>query len=218
MSLQVGTRKHLNLAPEERLARDFVGWPIQFWVPARQNFSVRVNLSVRTSRDAAGLAAALTREVRALDANLAPSELITMRQHIDQTALASQQVAVALLSVFGGLALLLAAVGLYGVMSYAVSQSTRELGLRMALGAGPANLLRLVMSQGLTLTAIGLLLGAVAALGLTRLMGNLLYQMSPRDPVAFAAAFAVMMIVSVGACLLPAWRAAQIDPIRALRD
>jgi putative ABC transport system permease protein len=189
-----------------------------FYVPLRQNFSVRVNLSVRTSRDAAGLAAALTREVRALDANLAPSELITMRQHIDQTALASQQVAVALLSIFGGLALLLAAVGLYGVMSYAVSQSTRELGLRMALGAGPANLLRLVMSQGLTLTAIGLLLGAVAALGLTRLMGNLLYQMSPRDPVAFAAAFAVMMIVSVAACLLPAWRAAQIDPIRALRD
>jgi ABC-type antimicrobial peptide transport system permease subunit len=90
-----------------------------------------------------------------------------------------QQVAVTLVGVLGGLALLLAAIGLYGVMSYAVSQSTRELGLRMALGTGASNLLRLVMKRGLALTAGGVALGAAVALGLTRLLGNLLYNVSP---------------------------------------
>jgi ABC-type antimicrobial peptide transport system permease subunit len=103
-------------------------------------------------------------------------------------------------------------------MSYTVSQSTRELGLRMALGANASDLLRLVMSQGLTLTAGGIVLGAAAALGLTRLMGNLLYQVSPRDPLAFASAFLVMAIASLAACFLPAWRATRTDPVRALRN
>src|SRR2546427_13306716 len=116
-------------------------------------------------------------------------------------------VAVTLVGVLGGLALLLAAIGLYGVMSYAVSQSTRELGLRMALGAGTSNLLRLGMSRGLALTAGGGLLGAAAALALTRLLGNLPYNVSPRDPLAFGAAIVVMMIASLAGCFLPAWRA-----------
>jgi len=103
------------------------------------------------------------------------------------------------------------------VMSYAVSQSTRELGLRMALGAGASNLLRLVLSRGLALTGAGVMLGAAAALLLTHLLGNLLYKVSPRDPVVFGCAFAVMALVSVAACLLPAWRAARTDPMRALR-
>jgi len=99
-----------------------------------------------------------------------------------------------------------------------VSQSTRELGLRMALGAHASDLLRLVMSRGLALTAGGVLLGTAAALALTRLLGNMLYRVSPRDPLAFGSAFAVMMIVSLAACFLPAWRAARTDPARALRD
>jgi ABC-type antimicrobial peptide transport system permease subunit len=103
-------------------------------------------------------------------------------------------------------------------MSYTVSQSTRELGLRMALGADASNLLRLVMSQGLALTAGGVALGAVAALGLTRLIGNVLYKVSPRDPLAFGTAFAVMAVASLAACFLPAWRATRTDPVRALRD
>jgi ABC-type antimicrobial peptide transport system permease subunit len=190
-----------------------------FYVPLRQNFSIRASLNIRTSRDPGTMAAALGREIHALDANLAPSEVVTMREHVNRTALASQQIVVALLGIFGGLALLLAAIGLYGVMSYAVSQGTRELGLRMALGASPSDLLRLVMSHGLGLTAGGVVLGAaVAALGLTRLMGGLLYKMSPRDPLAFGAAFVVMTTVSLAACFLPAWRAARIDPVRALRD
>jgi ABC-type antimicrobial peptide transport system permease subunit len=126
--------------------------------------------------------------------------------------------AVAFLGVFGGLALLLAAIGLYGVMSYAVSQSKRELGLRMALGAEASDLLRLVMSQGLALTAGGLVLGVAAALALTRLTVGLLYKVSPRDPLAFGVAFVVMTTASLAACFLPAWRATRTDPGRALRD
>jgi len=103
-------------------------------------------------------------------------------------------------------------------MSYAVSQSTRELGLRMAVGARPVDLFRLVISRGLALTAGGIFLGAAAALGLTRLIGDLLYKVNPRDPLALGSAFLVMTIVSLAACFLPAWRATRIDPVRALRD
>jgi ABC-type antimicrobial peptide transport system permease subunit len=88
----------------------------------------------------------------------------------------------------------------------------------MALGAGAANVLRLVMARGLTLTASGVALGGVVALALTRLLGNLLYKVSPRDPLAFGSAFVVMAVASLAACLLPAWRATRTDPARALRD
>ena len=103
-------------------------------------------------------------------------------------------------------------------MSYVVSQSTRELGLRMALGAGVADLLRLIMSRGVVLTAGGIGLGILAAFVLTRSLGNLLYKVSPHDPLAFGAAFAVIMIASLAACFFPAWRATRIDPVQALRE
>ena len=164
------------------------------------------------------MAAELARVMHALDANLAPSEVITMRQHVNRMALAQQQIAVALLSIFGGLAFLLATVGLYGVMSYAVSQSTRELGLRMALGARVSDVVRLVMSHGLVLTAIGIGLGAVVALASTRFIGNLLYRVNPRDPLAFGFALGAMVLAALAACFLPAWRATRTDPVRALRD
>jgi putative ABC transport system permease protein len=125
---------------------------------------------------------------------------------------------VTLVGVLGGLALLLAIIGLYAVMSYAVSQSTRELGLRMALGADASNLLRLVLSRGLALTGAGVLLGVATALLLTRLLGNLLFKVSPRDPMAFALAFVVMTVAAAAACFLPAWRATRTDPARILRD
>jgi ABC-type antimicrobial peptide transport system permease subunit len=159
---------------------------------------------------------AIAREVHALDSNLALYEVITMQEQLERST-SAQMLGVTLVGILGGLALVLAAIGLYAVMSYAVSQSTRELGLRMALGADSSNLLRLVLSRGLALTGAGVLLGAATAPLLTRLLGNLLYKVSPRDPVAFACAFAVMAIVSVAACLLPAWRAARTDPMRALR-
>jgi macrolide transport system ATP-binding/permease protein len=188
-----------------------------FYVPWRQNASVGSGMYIRTPLSAETMATAVAREVRALDGRLALYEMITMQEQVDRST-SAQLVAVTLVGVLGGLALLLAAIGLYGVMSYAVSQSSRELGLRMALGAGASNVLRLVMSRGLGLMLGGVLLGGAVALGLTRLMGNMLYKVSPRDPVAFGAAFAVMTIAALAACCLPAWRAARTDPARALRD
>jgi predicted permease len=187
-----------------------------FFVPLRQNSLRGSVLNIRTPLAPQTMATAIAREVHALDSNLAPYEVITMQEQLDRST-SAQMVAVTLVGILGALALVLAAIGLYGVMSYAVSQSTRELGLRMALGAGASNLLRLVLSRGLALTGAGVLLGAATALLLTRLLGNLLYNVSPRDPVAFGCAFAVMALVFVAACLLPAWRAARTDPMRALR-
>jgi macrolide transport system ATP-binding/permease protein len=187
-----------------------------FFVPLRQNSLRGSVLNIRTPLAPHTMAVAIAREVHALDSNLAPYEVITMQEQLDRST-SAQMVAVTLVGILGALALILAAIGLYGVMSYAVSQSTRELGLRMALGAGAGNLLRLVLSRGLALTGAGVMLGAATAVLLTRLLGNLLYEVSPRDPVAFGCAFAVMALVSVAACLLPAWRAARTDPMRALR-
>ena len=188
-----------------------------FFVPLKQNPARLVSLNIRTRLDLGTMTAAIGREIHALDPEVAPLEVISMREQIDRST-SSQQIAVMLLSVFCGLALLLAAIGLYGVISYAVSQSTRELGLRMALGARPWDLFRLVMSRALLLTVGGILLGAAAALGLTRLLGDLLYRVNPRDPLAFGSAFLVMIIVSLAASFLPAWRATRIDPVRALRN
>ena len=187
-----------------------------FYVALRQNFSATTALQIRTAQGPAALAPALVREIHALDANVAPSELITMREQVDRTT-AAQRISVTILVVFGGLALVLAAVGLYGVMAATVSQSTRELALRMALGAGASDLLRLVLSKGLALTAGGIVLGLVAALQVTRLLGYLLYKVSPRDPLAFGSAFVVIAVASFVACVVPAWRATRTDPLRALR-
>ena len=188
-----------------------------FYVPLRQNFSPGAGLYIRTPLNPETMATALAREVHTLDGNLALYEVITLQEQLDRST-SPQMVAATLVGILGGLALLLAAIGLYGVMSCAVSQSTRELGLRMALGADTSNLLRLVLSRGLALTAGGMLLGAVSALGFTRLLGTLLYNVSPRDPLAFGAALVMMTVAALGACFLPAWRATRTDPASVLRD
>ncbi|MGC2391990.1 MAG: ABC transporter permease [Candidatus Acidiferrum sp.] len=188
-----------------------------FYVPRRQNFTIGGSLNIRTPLSPQTMAGALSREVQSLDANLALYEVITLQEQVDRST-SPQKVAVTLLAVLGGLALLLSATGLYGVMSYSVSQSRCELGLRMALGARASNLLRLVMSQALALTAAGVLLGLGAALLLTRLFGNYLYRVSPHDPRAFAIALAVMLATAIAASFLPAWRATRTDPMRALRQ
>jgi macrolide transport system ATP-binding/permease protein len=187
-----------------------------FYVPLGQYFAIEPDIHIRTAQPVQAIQAALIREVRALDPNLALYEMITLQELANRTT-SEQVVAVALVAPFGGLALLLASIGLYGVMSCTVSQSTRELGLRMALGAGTSNVLRLVLSRGLLLTSTGMIIGIALALILTRLLGNLLYQVSPRDPLAFAASFAVMALASAAACFLPARRATRTDPMRALR-
>src|SRR5215467_5161449 len=187
-----------------------------FYVPIRQYFAIEPDIHIRTTQPLQTVEGALLREVRALDPNLALYEMITFQEQVNRS-ISEQLVAVTLVALFGGLALLLASIGLYGVMSYTVSQSTRELGLRMALGAGTSNVLRLVLPRGLLLTTTGIIIGVALALLLTRLLGNLLFQVSPRDPLAFVAAFAVMALASAAACFLPAWRATRTDPIRALR-
>jgi len=188
-----------------------------FYVPLLQDFASGPDLFIRTTQPLRSISAALLREVHALDENLALYEMITLQEQVDRST-SPQLVAVNLVSILGGLALLLAAVGLYGVMSYAVAQSIRELGLRMALGAGIGSVFRWVLSRGLRLAAVGVLCGATAGLALTRLFGKLLYNVSPNDPLAFASAVGVMTITSVAACLLPAWRATRTDPARVLRD
>ena len=187
-----------------------------FYAALRQNFSATAALQIRTTQGPAALAPALVREIHTLDANVAPSELITMREQVDRTT-AAQRISVTILVVFGALALVLAAIGLYGVMASTVSQSSRELALRMALGAGASDLLGLVLWKGLALTAGGVVLGLVAAVQVTRLLGYLLYKVSPRDPLAFGAAFVVITVASLVACFVPAWRAARTDPLHALR-
>lgn len=191
-----------------------------FYVPVDQNPTTNMNLVIRTSRNVESLAPALSSTVHALEPNLGLQEVITMRKHINREVLASQQVAVALLSIFGGIAMLLAAVGLYGVMSYSVSQSKRELGLRMALGADAPHLFRIVMSNGLVVTLCGMLAGSVIAASLTHWIDfkTFLYHINPREPLAFALAFIGLTIIASVACLLPAWRASRTNPVQALRD
>jgi predicted permease len=188
-----------------------------FYVPLRQNFRIQNALLIRTPETPGAMMNALAREVHALDPNLAP--LITDRLQ-DQINLISysQRLAVTLVALFGGMALFLAAIGLYAVVSYTVSQGTREIGLRMALGASTKDLMRLVMSRGMLLTGSGVGIGVLAAIMLTRLMGNMLYKVSPHDPLAFGFAFVVIALASLVACFLPAWRATRIDPVRALHE
>src|SRR6266536_2740827 len=173
-----------------------------FYVPLRQNFRVQNSLLIRTPETPGAMMKAIAREVHALDSNLAPLITERLQDQIDEISY-SQRLAVTLVALFGAMALFLAAIGLYAVMSYSVSQGTRELGLRMALGAGVKDLLGLVMSHGLRLTAAGIVIGAVAAVVLTRLMGNLLYKVSPRDPIAFGTAFIILLVVALIACFLP---------------
>ncbi len=177
-------------------------------------------LLIRTSQLPGAMSSALVGEVHSMDAGLGLQEVITLREHMNRSALSAQKIVVALLFIFGGIALLLAAVGLYGVISFAVSQSKREMGLRMALGAGATNLFRVVMTDGLVLAVGGVALGAIVAMFLTRLIavGTLLYQVNPRNPVAFIVASVMMVAISIAACLTPAWRAARTDPARALRE
>ena len=188
-----------------------------FYVVRRQNFTIGGALNIRTPLRPEVVAKSLASALTSLDSNLAMYEVITLQEQVDRST-SPQKVAVTLVAVLGGLALLLAAIGLYGVMSYAVSQRTRELGLRMALGSSATTVLRLVVAQGMAVTAGGILLGVFASLLLTRLLGSYLYRVSPRDPRAFALALGIMLATAAMACLLPAWRAMRTDPMRALRE
>jgi predicted permease len=207
----VGVARNVNYENKLELPRSF------FYAPIRQNFLKSNVLLIRTRETPGAIRNALTREVQALDPNLAPTAPFRVAEQVDRKGY-TQRLAAILIAIFGAMALFLAAIGLYAVMSYSVSQSTRELGLRIALGAGVKDLLGMVMSRGVRLTAAGIVIGAVAAVMLTRLIGNLLYRVSPRDPIAFGTAFVILIVVALIACFLPAWRATRIDPVQALHE
>lgn len=158
----------------------------------------------------------LRREVRAVHADLPFVGARTLSENMMQATI-GQQIGSRTLAVFGALALLLSAVGIYGVMAYSVAQRTREIGVRVALGAAQPDIARLVVGQGVRITAVGLAIGAALALGAGQLMQSLLLGMSPRDPVTFAGVTLLLTVVALAASVVPARRAAGVDPVRALR-
>jgi putative ABC transport system permease protein len=170
----------------------------------------------RTTADPSSLAAALRREIAAVDADLPVYDVRTMNQVIAESV-AQRRFTVGLLAIFAFAALGLAALGLYGVLSYAVTQRTREIGLRMALGGRRLDVLRLVVGQGMKMAMIGALAGLIAALALTRLIKGLLFGVSASDPITFAAVAFLLTLVAFIACWIPARRATKVDPMVALR-
>jgi predicted permease len=176
-----------------------------------------VALYVRTDRDARDLVPVLRREMLAIDPNSTGLTAMPLSDYISAAWFGSR-IASSFLAVLGTISMLLAGVGLYGVMAYSVSQRTREIGIRMALGAVPGGVLRIVMREGLLLALLGIAAGLAIALAATPEIAPLLYQVSPADPVSIAGAALFLIVVAVLASLIPALRATRVDPIRALRQ
>jgi ABC-type antimicrobial peptide transport system permease subunit len=176
-----------------------------------------LNVVVRAEGDPAALAGSLRRTLREIDAELALARVRALEDDV-RAITAPQRASAYVLAGFGVAALVLAAVGIYGVLAYAVGQQTREIGVRMAMGARARDVLRMVGVSGLRLAALGMALGAMGALALTRLLASLLHGVSPTDPVTFAVVSVVLAGVAAVACYGPARRATRIDPLVALRD
>jgi putative ABC transport system permease protein len=175
-----------------------------------------MTLVLRTSLDPASLVSAVRQQVSALDKNI-PVYAVQTMDDLFSAEVASQRFNAIALATFAGFAVLLAAVGIYGVMAYAVSQRTREMGVRIALGAGRGNVLRMILSQGFRLALIGVGLGLAASFALARLMTGLLFGVKPSDPLTFVLVTAALLAVALAACWIPAHRATRVDPVVALR-
>ncbi len=185
-------------------------------LPAAQNYFPDLSLHLRSAGDPASLIESARRELRALDPQLPATNIRTLEEQ-RRNSLYSERVTALLLSAFGALALLLAAVGIYGVMAYAVAQRTREFGIRMALGARAGDVLRLMLRQGARLIGAGVALGLAGAFAATRLIRSFLYQVSSTDPMTFVFAALSLTAVALLACYIPARRATKVDPMVALR-
>jgi predicted permease len=186
------------------------------YLPITQGFSPAVTLQVRTTGKPESVIGGVRGGIQSLDRNLAITNVQTIGEIMDQ-GLWAPRMGAAMLTVFGGLALLLAAFGVYGVLSYSVNQQTREIGIRMAMGAERAHVLRLVVGQGLRLAAAGLVAGVIVALLLVRQLSSLLFGVSAYDPVTFVGVGLLLLVVAFMACYVPARRATRVDPLVALR-
>jgi predicted permease len=206
----VGVAREVKFRALNEAPRPFAYLPVLQWhYPA-------MTIHVRTAGDPSALAPAVRAAVQAIDAGLPLFATRTLLAHTG-AATFQQRLAGSLLSVFGGLALVLAAVGLYGVLAFIVGQRTREIGVRMALGATQAAVFRLVVRHGLKLTAIGVVIGLGAAFGVARALSTLLFGVEAYDPVTLSVATLVLVACAIAACLAPAVRATRVDPVRALR-
>lgn len=188
------------------------------YYPFRQNSSMFQTLVVRTQGDPNVLASAVRSEVRGLEPDAAIFNVRSMERMIaDTPASFMRRFPALLISIFAGVALLLASIGIYGVVSYSVSQQTHYIGVRMALGARPVDIVKMVLRQGLVLAIAGVGVGVIAALGLMRLLGTLLFNVSTHDITIFASVTSALFLVALLACYLPARRATKVDPLVALR-
>ena len=175
-----------------------------------------LTLAVRTAIDPLALSLPVQKQIAALDPELPVSDVLTMQQIIAQS-LSNASLSATLVLAFAVLSLVLASVGLYGVLSYLMTQRTSEIGIRIALGAQRDQVVRLMLNDGLRPAIYGLVLGLAASAGAVRLIQSMLYGTQPLDPAIFAAVAATLLVVAALACLVPAWRASRIDPMQALR-
>jgi putative ABC transport system permease protein len=197
---------------------DFIAEPkMQMYLPYEQINSFPPNaLVVRTNVDPLSVAATVRRTVWEIDKDQPVSDMRSMEEIVSESV-ARQRFSMMLLGIFAGLALLLAAVGIYGVLSYSVAQRTHEIGIRMALGAQRRDVLKLTVGQGLRLVFVGLVIGLIAAFVLTRVMSSLLFGVSATDPTTFVAISLILIGVALLASYIPALRATKIEPMVALR-
>jgi predicted permease len=180
------------------------------------NSLLPISWIIQTAGEPTSLSSAIQHEIQSVDNQLAASKIRSMDQVISEST-ARQNFNMLLLTIFAGLALLLAAIGIYGLMSYTVEQRTQELGIRMALGAGRGDMLKLVVRQGMLLAGVGLVIGLAASFGINRLLANLLFGVKATDPITYAAVTVILISVALLATYIPARRATKIDPVIALR-
>jgi putative ABC transport system permease protein len=204
----VGDTKLYGLANPSRL---------EVYVPFDQSIRNNMDLVARSANDPAAETSAIRQAVASIDRDQPVFAISTMTELVDQSV-AAQRATFELLGWFSVLALVLATVGIYGVMSYSVAQRTREIGIRLALGASRWEILNLVLTQGAAITGVGVATGVLSAIGLTRLMGTLLYSVSAVDPGTFAGVAVLLGVVAMLACYVPSRRMLRVNPTVALRD